>query len=165
MGWKMLATVLLAASTGGCAAGEAGPAQTYWPCEGSFRISSDLAERRPDIEIAMNRWNEFLGFDYFRESPDGKCTITSEALGESVLGEMQGHSMALDSRTLERCQRAVGPALQFVVMHELGHAMGMGHAEGAAIMIPSVGCNDSSALPRPNSIDREECVKAGMCLP
>lgn len=163
MGWRVWATVLLAASAWGCADSVDATTQTNWFCGGAFRIDPELEAQRDDIKAAMARWNAFLGRDYFRASESARCTIRPGSLG-FPLAEFQIDTMTLDLPNMAKCNRKDGVALQSVVMHELGHAMGMGHVEGAIVMAPSAGCNEP-ALIDPNDLDREECIRATMCAP
>lgn len=136
-------------------------------CHGSFRIddSSNFTQpQRADIAIAAYRWNTFLGYGYFSVKDDGKCPVLKQDLDATLIAEFdqQYPSISMDIPLLIQSNWASDTKFQVVVMHEMGHSIGMRHVDAGphgAIM----GRDTNTASDDFTEADKQECRRIGFC--
>jgi hypothetical protein len=134
-------------------------------CGGSFEIDSGFTDVEEDgIHEAVDFFNAWAGKPTFRLESGGMCHIKIEdcpgAMGacyQTLYGDIW-----IDREQLKE----VGPpgsvndqGWRNIVMHELGHSVGMGHVDGldsvmSAKTVRQGGFSDE---------DRAECVRASVC--
>lgn len=143
---------------GGCATGDDLPPEQV---EQAFFV--DPAEwtdqELTQIYSAAARWNTLAGHELVRiELLDGEQSvrhIRKSSLPEHNVGM---HNPRLDNIRIDVAQ--AGGTFETVLVHELGHALGMAHIDERGIMFPVV---DGSVRDFTQG-DREECLRVRVCL-
>lgn len=147
------------------------------PCHGQFRFEGNFTpEQRADIASAVYRWDAFLGYAYFSvRDEDAKCAFR---VGDVVTAdekeqiapygggyfaeklEITVDFSALVAYRPDQIDRSRGPAFQTVIMHELGHTIGLKHQLGVrAIMAP----DGRTVAEDFTDADRAECQRVKFC--
>lgn len=151
-------TVVLSASAAGCAApGRAGFDETT-----AIAMTIDPTEwtdaQLAALYRAAERWNALGGRELVRlevaDGPRARHHIRPASLPEHFSGM---HSPALDTIRIDVSQAEDN--FETVVVHELGHAMGMEHIPVAGIMYTVV---DGSIVDFTDA-DHAECERVGWC--
>jgi hypothetical protein len=138
-----------------------------YPCHGSFRIEG-LEEHEIVAIEAAKRWNDFIGYEHFTISNDGKCPIQvgSDAnMPESPPGyTTQGYygvnddgetCVVVNSKIwITSTEHQIG-----VLMHEFGHSEKLIHVEGQGPAVMSVESHSDTLT----DVDRAECERVGFC--
>ena len=142
----MLVRMLLALALAGCASGA--PLE---PLRASMRVDpSEWTDGQlADIAGAVEAWQALAPGRVDLELVDDEPNVV-----RVELGPLSGHYYA------ERIQLEAGPRMRAVLMHEIGHALNLGHVDGHAVMAPSVDSVSDSFT----ALDLDECARAGACI-
>lgn len=123
-----------------------------------------------DIHASFKRWNDYLSIPYFfreNRNPNTPCAIRGDM---SIVSHLYGSTekdyyddtrinniiITIYLAKLAAKERDSGAFLQLVLLHELGHTLGLRHIEGKAIMHSGlVGVYDFTELDR-----QEACLSA-----
>ena len=106
------------------------------------------AAQLADIASAVDAWQALAPGRVGLDLVDSEPNVT-----RAELGPLSGHYYA------ERIQLEAGPRMRAVAMHEIGHALNLGHVEGHAVMAPSVDTVSDNFT----ALDLDECARAGAC--
>lgn len=119
------------------------------------------------IQFAAARWQVFAGHEVVAVeagSQSSTCTISRGPLTPPRIGEFRHETGDIVIDPNYSCDgnhtTNYMPCFEALVMHEMGHLLGLGHLpEGQeGIMRAAAGALDFTAS------DRAECVAAGVCL-
>lgn len=107
-------------------------------CEGSFQVEPALAA---DAVAARERWNDFLGEKHFHVSTEeGRCHIVIGKIDTISYGHYHPETGEI---VIDWGKIGQEPASlrQSVIMHELGHSIGLPHLSAGhdGIMAPASG--------------------------
>lgn len=143
---------------GGCAAGSDLPPEATAASTMTIDPSDWTDQQLTSIYHAADRWNAFAHHEVVHiEAVEGSRTmqhIRPASLPEHYSGM---HSPKLDTIRID--VHKADETFETVVVHELGHALGLEHIEVAGIMFDVV---DGSVVEFTNG-DHAECVRAGWC--
>lgn len=133
------------------------------PCGGRFRIDDDSGftlDQRARIAQAFRRMNAFVGRPVASLSPSASCAIVAAPLEDRYIAYFDGTSMIIDFEELRAAGREEGSRFEGVILHELGHAVGMEHVVGErALMAPGTRMFSEDFTPA----DRAECLRVRLC--
>lgn len=162
--------LLLLVLLSGCAKGvdNSNLTEADYRCDGSFYTADgDFTDsEKVQIASAVQRLNEWLGFEVTKVGDVGKCMMAAEAIPDKpdsgpnfVIGYWDGYQVVLDTEKMHAKYDKIkkfDDVFQVAVMHELLHSLGMDHHEGPGIMNPVVGFEFTEE-------DREQCIADKVC--
>ncbi len=135
-------------------------------CEGNFIYSPDsfTPEQQEWIEESSVRWNKWAGRQVTSVRPGYSrgCFITAgKTRNDQAIGEEHSNSqnIVIDVDDLTRFRALTRERFEGIVMHEMGHALGLNHVgkDGEALMATAGGLDFTEQ-------DRLECIKREVCL-
>lgn len=150
---SLLLSAVLGAAGGGCA--------PLYECGGQYTYESTdwTPEQTLVLHASAQAWNEIAGRTAvtLNPGPGEMCHIAPvDSLGEDVGGEMR---VATGNISVIRKRVTRPDALQIILMHELGHGLGLDHVGSrGALMYAEV--NELSAF---GAADLAECQAVGVC--
>lgn len=137
-------------------------------CNGDFGYDDRGfdADEKAALRRAAERWNAFVGASLVHvRAGRATCQIVDGELpsGRAAWYDFETGTITIDRSKLDRVVRL--PAfrkqvdasdLESTAMHEIGHSLGLNHAQDGGIM-----CSASRA--EFNASDREQCAALGWC--